>query len=132
MSDLKYAKYFYKPKRGRRKAFIIIFFLLILCGGALYSLFFLDFNKLYTEIINLYRITFNDYRFLQKNLDSGNYNVVIHESEPYLLKKPYNPQLLRYLGEAYYFIHELDRKRKGRIDREIDTLSQKGNRAFVI
>jgi tetratricopeptide (TPR) repeat protein len=104
MSDLKYAKYFYKPKRGKRKAFIIILFLLILCGGALYSLFFLDFHKFYTEIINLYRITFNDYRFLQKNLDSGNYNVVIHESEPYLLKKPYNPQLLRYLGEAYYFI----------------------------
>jgi tetratricopeptide (TPR) repeat protein len=104
MSDLKYSKYLYKPKRGRKKAVIIIFSLLVLCGGVLYSIFFLDFYRIYTEIINVYRMTFNDYRFLQKNLDLGNYNVVIHESEPYLLKKPYNAQLHRYIGEAYYFI----------------------------
>ncbi len=104
MSDLKYSKYLYKPKRGRKKTVTIIFSLLVLCGGALYSIFFLDFYRIYTEVINFYRMTFNDYRFLQKSLDSGNYNVVIHESEPYLLEKPYNAQLLRYRGEAYYFI----------------------------
>ncbi len=104
MSDFKYSKYLYKPKRGRKKVLIIIFFLLVLCGGAVYSVFFLNFYDMYTEIINFYRMTFNDYRFLQKNLDLGNYNVVIHESAPYLLRKPYNAQLLRYMGEAYYFI----------------------------
>jgi tetratricopeptide (TPR) repeat protein len=55
-------------------------------------------------MVDTYRVTFNDYRFLQKNLDAGNYNVVIHEGLPYLQKKPYNPQLLRYIGEAYYYI----------------------------
>jgi tetratricopeptide (TPR) repeat protein len=49
-------------------------------------------------------LSFNDYRFLQKNLDSGSYNVVILEGTPYLQKKPYNAELLRYIGEAYYYI----------------------------
>jgi len=104
MTDYHYSKYLYKPKKRKKKIFIVLFILLLMGGGVFYSIFFLDFYKLYSKMVDTYRVTFNDYRFLQKNLDAGNYNMVIHEGLPYLQKKPYNPQLLRYIGEAYYYI----------------------------
>jgi len=104
MDQYHFSRYLYKPKRRKRKIFIVLFLLFILGGGAFYSIFFLDIYSLYTWFIDRYRIVFNDYTFLEKNLQSGNYNVVIHEGGPYLEKRPLNPRLLRYLGESYYFI----------------------------
>ncbi|KPJ87612.1 MAG: hypothetical protein AMS17_08060 [Spirochaetes bacterium DG_61] len=104
MSEFRYSKYYYRPKKRKKKVFIIFFILLLIGGAAFCSFFFLDFYRIYKDIVDFYRVSFNDYRFLQKNLDSGNYNVVILEGIPYLQKKPYNSQLLRYIGEAYYYI----------------------------
>jgi len=107
MSEYQFSKYLYKPKKRKKKTLLIIFILLVIGGGVFYSLFFLDFldfYRLYSKMVDAYRLRFNDYRFLQKNLDLGNYNVVIHEGLPYLQKKPYNAQLMRYIGEAYYYI----------------------------
>jgi tetratricopeptide (TPR) repeat protein len=104
MVEYRYSGYIYRPRRRKKKLFVVIFILLLLGGGAFYSIFFLDFLKIYKKLIDAYRLSFNDYRFLQKNLDSGNYNVVILEGIPYLQNRPYNSQLLRYIGEAYYFI----------------------------
>lgn len=104
MSEYRFSKYLYKPRKRKKKTFVIVFLLLIIGGGVFYSIFFLDFYRIYSRIIYTYRISFNDYRFLQKNLDAGNYNVVIHEGLPYLQKQPFNSQLLRYIGEAYYYI----------------------------
>jgi len=104
MNQYHFSRYLYKPKKRKRKIFIILFLFLALGGGVFYSIFFLDIYSLYVRIVDLYRIVFNDYTFLEKQLQSGNYNVVIHEGEPYLDKRPLNPRLLRYLGESYYYI----------------------------
>jgi tetratricopeptide (TPR) repeat protein len=104
MADYRYSRYHYKPKRRKRKIFLTFFILILIAGGSVYSIFFVDFYALYIKGLSLYRLAFNDYRFLEKNLEEGNYNVAVHEGLPYLEKKPYNPRLLRYMGESYYFI----------------------------
>ncbi len=104
MNQFRYARYHYKPRRRKRKLFFSLFLLLCIGGGIFYSVFFVDFYTLYTNLIALYRVWFNDYGFLEKSLESGNYNIAIHEGLPYLEKRPYNARLLRYLGESYYYI----------------------------
>ena len=78
--------------------------LIIVGGGAFSAVFFLNVYSLYSRIADLYRVWFNDYSFLEKNLQMGQYNIVIHEGLPYLEKRPNNPRLLRYIGESYYYI----------------------------
>lgn len=104
MADYRFSRYHYKPKRRKRKVFLTFFLLVLVAGAAVYSIFFLDFYSLYTRSVELYRLTFNDFRFLEKSLEQGNYNVAVHEGTSYLKRKPNNARLLRYLGEAYYFI----------------------------
>lgn len=104
MRDYRFSKYLYKPKRKKKKLFIVLFILFLLGGGIFYSFFFLNVYTLYFKMVEFYRLWFNDYTFLEKNLESGNYNIIVHEGVPYLEKKPYNARILRYLGEAYYYI----------------------------
>ena len=104
MRDYRFSKYLYKPKRKKKKLFIVLIILLLLGGGGFYSVFFLNAYTLYSKMVEFYRLRFNDYTFLERNLESGNYNIVVHEGVPYLEKKPYNARILRYLGEAYYNI----------------------------
>lgn len=104
MTPYRFSRYHYKPRRRKRKAVLTFLVLGLVAGGAVYSIFFLDFYSLYTRSLELYRLTFNDYRFLEKSLEQGNYNVAVHEGTPYLKRRPDNPRLLRYMGEAYYFI----------------------------
>jgi tetratricopeptide (TPR) repeat protein len=104
MRDYRFSKYLYKPKRKKKKLFIVLFILFLLGGGIFYSFFFLNVYTLYFKMVEVYRLWFNDYTFLEKNLESGNYNIIVHEGVPYLEKKPYNARILRYLGEAYYYI----------------------------
>ncbi len=99
-----YSQYHYKPRKKKKKVFLVVFLLLLVGGGAFYSIFYLNIYALYTQVIDLYRVWFNDYGFLEKNLEQGNYNVAIHQGLPYLEKRPYNARLLRYIGEAYYYI----------------------------
>lgn len=104
MKEYRFSRYYYKPRRRRKKVLLSFLILLIFAGGILYTIFFLDFYSLYTRLVDLYRVLFNDYKFLERNLESGNYNMVINEGSPYLSKKPYNARLNRYIGEAYYYI----------------------------
>jgi len=104
MKDYKFSKYLYKPKRKKRKLYLFSFMIFILIGGLLYSILFFDIYSIYYKVLNFYRVQFNDFSVIEKNLESGNYNVVINEGIPLLEKKPYNSKLLRYLGEAYYYI----------------------------
>ncbi|MCK5568306.1 MAG: tetratricopeptide repeat protein [Spirochaetes bacterium] len=106
MNEYRFSKYLYKPKKRKRKVFIILFLLIFAGGGIFYTVFILHFHfyTVYSRVVNSYRILSNDYRFLERNLESGNYNMVIHEGTPYLEKRPYNDRLLRYVGEAYYYI----------------------------
>jgi len=99
-----YSQYHYKPRRKKKKVFLVVFLLLIIGGGAFYSVFYLNIYALYAHVIDMYRVWFNDYGFLEKNLELGNYNVAIHQGLPYMEKRPYNARLLRYIGEAYYYI----------------------------
>ncbi|HEB30946.1 MAG TPA: tetratricopeptide repeat protein [Spirochaetes bacterium] len=103
MNEYRYSKYLYKPKKKKKKLYLAIF-LLILAGGVIFYGLTLDIYKIYSNIVSIYRVWFNDYRFIEKNLDNGDYNVVIHEGTPYLEKRPYNAKLMRYIGEAYYYI----------------------------
>ncbi|UCB47056.1 MAG: tetratricopeptide repeat protein [Spirochaetota bacterium] len=104
MRDYRYSRYLYKPKKKKKKLFLVLFLLILLGGGIFYSVFFLNIYMLYSKVVEFYRVRFNDYTFLEKNLESGNYNIVVHEGLPYLVKSPYNARLLRYIGEAYYYI----------------------------
>jgi tetratricopeptide (TPR) repeat protein len=104
MTDYRYSRYYYKPRRKKGKLIISLLLILLAGGGVVYSVLFLDVRRMYSDALDRYRVFFNDYRFLEKNLQSGNYNVVIQEGAPYLLKRPYNPRLIRYMGEAYYQI----------------------------
>jgi tetratricopeptide (TPR) repeat protein len=104
MTDYRYSRYYYKPRRKKGKLVFSLFLILCVGGGIVYSILFLDVRSLYANALDRYRVLFNDYRFLEKNLQSGNYNVVTQEGTPYLLKRPYNPRLIRYLGEAHYQI----------------------------
>ena len=104
MRDYRFSKYLYKPKRKKKKLLIVLIIIFVLGGGGFYSVFFLNMYTLYSKMVEFYRVWFNDYTFLEKNLESGNYNIVVHEGVPYLEKKPYNARILRYLGEAYYYI----------------------------
>jgi tetratricopeptide (TPR) repeat protein len=105
MRDYRFSKYLYRPKRKKkRKLFIILFILFLLGGGFFYSVFFLNVYTVYSRMVEFYRLWFNDYTFLERNLESGNYNIVVHEGVPYLEKKPNNARILRYMGEAYYYI----------------------------
>jgi tetratricopeptide (TPR) repeat protein len=104
MNQLRYIRYHYRPRRRKRKLYLSIFLLLCIGGGVYYSIFYVDFYNIYSNFLVLYRNLFGDYGFLEKNLEAGNYNIVIHEGLPYLEKKPNNPRLLRYLGESYYYI----------------------------
>jgi tetratricopeptide (TPR) repeat protein len=104
MRDYRYSRYLYKPKKKKKKLFLALFLLILLGGGIFYSVFFLNIYMLYSKMVEFYRVSFNDYTFLEKNLESGNYNIVVHEGLPYLVKSPYNARLLRYIGEAYYYI----------------------------
>ena len=103
MNEYRYSKYLYKPKKKKKKLYIAIF-LLILAGGGIFYGLTLDIYKIYSNFTSIYRVWFNDYRFIEKHLDAGDYNVVIHEGTPYLEKRPYNAKLMRYIGEAYYYI----------------------------
>jgi tetratricopeptide (TPR) repeat protein len=104
MTDYRYSRYYYKPRRKKGKLIFSLLLILMVGGSIVYSVLFLDVRYLYANALDHYRVLFNDYRFLEKNLQSGNYNVVIQEGTPYLLKRPYNPRLIRYIGEAYYQI----------------------------
>ena len=104
MDPYRYSQYHYKPRRRKRKFVLTLLILLLLGGGVFYAVFFLNVYSIYANIIGLYRVMFNDYGFLEKNLESGNYNIAIHEGLPYLERKPYNSRLLRYMGESYYYI----------------------------
>jgi tetratricopeptide (TPR) repeat protein len=99
-----YSQYHYKPRKKKKKFFLVVFLLLLVGGGSFYTIFYLDLYSLYANIVDLYRVWFNDYGFIEKDLDAGNYNVAIHQGLPYLEKRPYNARLLRYIGEAYYYI----------------------------
>jgi tetratricopeptide (TPR) repeat protein len=104
MRDYRYSRYLYKPKKKKTKLFFILFLLILIGGGVFYSVFFLNIYSLYSKVVDFYRLWFNDYTFLERNLESGNYNIVVHEGLPYLEKRPYNARMLRYIGEAYYYI----------------------------
>ncbi|MFW6139437.1 MAG: hypothetical protein ACOC7U_09725, partial [Spirochaetota bacterium] len=104
MNIYRYTNYLYKPKRKKKKLFVGVFLVLLVVGGIVYSVFFVDLYSFYSRILDVYRITFNDFRYLERNLEEGNYNIVIHEGLPYLEKRPYDSRLLRYIGEAYYYI----------------------------
>jgi len=104
MNNVKYSRYFYKPKKKKKKFILLFLLIIILIGGTVYSVFFLDIMSVTTRLLTTYRLVFNDFRFIEKNLENGNYTVVINDGTPLLSKKPYNPRLLRYLGEAYYYI----------------------------
>ncbi len=104
MKNIGYSKYLYKPKKRSKKLLILAVIFLFLVGGAIYSIFFVDFMAIGSKLIENYRLIFNDFSFIEKNLDEGNYTVVINDGTPLLDKRPYNPRLLRYLGEAYYNI----------------------------
>jgi tetratricopeptide (TPR) repeat protein len=103
MNEYRYSKYLYKPRKKKKKLYIIII-LLAIVGAGIYFGLTIDIYKIYTDFVGIYRMWFNDYRFIEKSLDSGDYNVVIHEGTPYLEKRPYNAKLMRYIGEAYYYI----------------------------
>ena len=104
MNNVKYSRYFYKPKKRKKKLILILLLFFLLIGGAVYSLFFLDASSIASRLVTTYRLLFNDFRFIERNLEEGNYTVVINDGGPLLSKKPYDPRLLRYLGEAYYYI----------------------------
>jgi tetratricopeptide (TPR) repeat protein len=104
MDHYRYSRYHYKPKRRKRKIFLLIAIIFLLGGGALYGFFFLNIYSLYAGMLDVYRLWFNDYGFIERSLETGNYNVAIHEGLPYLEKRPYNSRLLRYVGESYYYI----------------------------
>lgn len=104
MSEYRFSKYLYKPKKRKRKVFLTLFLLIFAGGGIFYVVFVLDLYTVYSRFVGIYRMLSNDYRFLERNLESGNYNMVIHEGIPYLEKRPYNARLMRYVGEAYYYI----------------------------
>jgi tetratricopeptide (TPR) repeat protein len=104
MTDYRYSRYYYKPRRKKGKLVYSVLLVLLLGGGVAYAVLFLDIRRLYANALDRYRVTFNDYRFLEKSLQTGNYNVVIREGAPYTLKRPYNARLMRYLGEAHYQI----------------------------
>ena len=84
MDPYRYSQYHYKPRRRKRKFVVTLLILLLIGGGVFYAVFFLNVYSIYANIIGLYRIMFNDYGFLEKNLESGNYNIAIHEGLPYL------------------------------------------------
>jgi tetratricopeptide (TPR) repeat protein len=121
MTDYHFSRYYYKPRRKKGKLIFSLLLILLLGGGIVYSVFFLDVRSLYAGALDRYRILFNDYRFLEKSLQSGNYNVVIQEGSPYLQKRPYNARLIRYLGEAYYQISSglAGKEREESIDKAI-------------
>jgi len=121
MVEYRYLKFHYKPKRRKKKVFILLFLLIIVGGGVFYSIFFFNVYKLYSKVVDFYRVRFNDYGFLEKNLELGNYNIVIHEGLPYLEKRPYNARILRYIGESYYYISTslTEKEREESIDRAI-------------
>jgi tetratricopeptide (TPR) repeat protein len=104
MEHYRYSRYHYKPRRRKRKLVAVLLVLFMLGGGVLYTIFFLDVYSLYAGVVDTYRVWFNDYSFLEKSLENGNYNVALHEGLPYLEKRPYNSRLLRYIGESYYHI----------------------------
>ena len=104
MNNVRYSRYFYKPKKRKKKLALILLLVVLVIGGTVYSIFFLNVMSVASKIITSYRLLFNDFRFIEKNLEDGNYTVVINEGGPLLSKKPYNPRLLRYMGEAYYYI----------------------------
>ena len=104
MDPYRYSQYHYKPRRRKRKFVIALLILFLLGGGVFYAVFFLNIYSIYANVIDLYRVLFNDYGFLEKNLESGNYNIAMHEGIPYLERRPYNSRLLRYMGESYYYI----------------------------
>ena len=105
MNMYHYSKYLYKPKKGKKKLLIFLVVLMII-GGGIYSFLFIDIQSLYIKAVNIYRLLFNDYRFIEGYLEDGNYNLVIHEGLPFLEKRPLNDKLLRYIGEAYYFVSD--------------------------
>jgi tetratricopeptide (TPR) repeat protein len=104
MAEYHFARYHYKPRRRKRKVFLTLLILLLIGGGVVYAVFFVDFYSLYANVLKTYRLTVNDYSFIEKNLDLGHYNIAIQEGMPYLEKKPNNQKLLRYMGESYYYI----------------------------
>ena len=104
MDPYRYSQYHYKPRRRKRKFVIAVLILFLLGGAVFYTFFFLNIYSIYANVIDLYRVLFNDYGFLEKNLESGNYNIAIHEGIHYLERRPYNSRLLRYMGESYYYI----------------------------
>jgi tetratricopeptide (TPR) repeat protein len=104
MDHYRYSQYHYKPRRRKRKLVAVLLVLFLLGGGVFYAVFFLNAYPLYTGMVDLYRVWFNDYGFLEKSLENGNYNVALHEGLPYLEKRPYNSRLLRYIGESYFQI----------------------------
>ncbi len=104
MDPYRYSQYHYKPRRRKRKFVVALLILFMLGGGVFYVVFFLNVYSLYANVVDLYRVMFNDYGFLEKSLESGNYNIAIHEGLPYLERSPYNSRLLRYMGESYYYI----------------------------
>jgi len=104
MDHYRYSRYHYKPKRRKKKLITVLLFLFLLGGGVFYAVFFLNVYALYTNVVDLYRVWFNDYSFMEKSIETGNYNVAIHEGSPYLERRPYNSRLLRYIGESYYYI----------------------------
>jgi len=104
MKNYKFSKYFYKPKRRKRKLYFFLFLISLVIIGGLYTIFFIDIYSIYFKVLNFYRLQFNDFSFIEKNLEAGNFNIVVNEGTMLFEKKPYNPKLLRYLGEAYYYI----------------------------
>jgi len=104
MTDYRFSRNFYKPRRRKWKLAIVLFLILAVGGGIVYTVFFLDVRTFTMRAIALYRVTFSDYRFLEKSLQSGNYNQVIRDGLPYLEKRPYKARLIRYIGEAYYHV----------------------------
>ena len=121
MNQYRYTKYHYKPKRRTRKLIVTIIILVIIGGGAFSAVFFLNVYSIYSSIVDLYRLWFNDYGFLEKHLQTGQYNIVIHNGLPYLARRPHNPRLLRYIGESYYYISTslTDEEKEESIDRAI-------------
>ena len=104
INNYRYSKYFYKPRKKSKKILLISLILTVIIGTSVYSIFFVDFMAIGSKVTETYRILFNDFKFIEKNLDEGNFTVVINDGMPLLEKKPYNARLLRYLGEAYYNI----------------------------
>ena len=121
MNEYRYSRYFYRPKRKKKKFVFVFLFLFLIGGGVVYSILFIDIYAFYSRIVDMYRLLFDDFSFLEKHLATGNYNIVIHEGTPYLEKRPYNARLIRYMGEAYYYISTglTDQEREESIERAI-------------